>query len=74
MGQVELPDAPLGLLMMSATFCSSVLHLRAYDRHLLGPEVAFDMRRSFAHSNQQADVRFIIACLHMIEAEHDNGW
>ena len=44
----------------------------AHSRHLSGPEVAFDERRFFAHRDQQAVVRFILACLRMNEAEHDD--
>ena len=51
--------------------CPAFEQLRADSRHLFGPEVAFDMRRFFAHRDQHI-VRFILACLRMIEAEHDS--
>ena len=53
--------------------CPAFEQLRADSRHLFGPEVAFDMRRFFAHRDQQMVVRFILACLRMIKAEHDSG-
>ena len=52
--------------------CPVFEQLQADSRHLFGPEVAFDMRRFFAHRDQQAVVRFVPACLRMIEAEHDS--
>ena len=46
---------------------------QADNRHLFGPEVAFNMRCFFADRDQQAVVRFILACLQMNEAErHDD--
>ena len=53
--------------------CTAFKFLQADNQHLLGPEVAFDMRRFFAHRDQQAVVRFVLACLRVIEAEHDDG-
>ena len=52
--------------------CPAFEQLWADNRHLFGPEMAFDLRRFFAHRDQQAVVRFILAYLRMIEAEHDD--
>ena len=51
--------------------CSAFEPLRADNRHLFGPEVAFDMRRFFAHRDQQAVVRFVLACLRVVQTDHD---
>ena len=53
--------------------CSAFEPLRADNQHLFCPEVAFDMRRVFAHRDQQAVVRLVLACLRAIETDHDAG-
>lgn len=47
--------------------CPSFEHLRSQYRQLFGQEVAFDMRLFFAHKDQHAVVRFVLACLETLE-------
>ena len=49
----------------------SARRTKADNQHLSGPEGAFDMRRLFSHRDQQAVVRFVLACLRAIETGHD---
>ena len=47
--------------------CPLFEDLRRDNRHLFGREVAFDMRRFFAHKDQHAVVMYILGCLDLIE-------
>ncbi len=48
--------------------CPAFEHLRRDRRHLFGREVAFDMRRFFAHTDQRGVVFFVLDCLSLVEA------
>ena len=43
------------------------LPLRREHRQLFGQEVAFDMRRFFAHKDQRAVVMYILGCMRLID-------
>ena len=47
--------------------CPVFEDLRRNSRHLFCREVAFDMRRFFAHEDQHAVVMYILGCLHLID-------
>ena len=47
--------------------CPVFEDLRRNSRQLFGREVAFDMRRFFAHEDQHAVVMYILGCLHLID-------
>ena len=38
---------------------------------MFGSEVAFDMRRFFAHRDQRAVVMYILGCLRLVEHAHE---
>ena len=46
------------------------LDLRRTHSQLFGSEVAFDMRRFFAHTDQRAVVMYILGCLSLFEHAH----
>ena len=48
--------------------CPMFEDLRREHRHLFGQEVAFDMRRFFAHKDQRAVVMYILGCLCLIDS------
>lgn len=45
----QTPRQPCHTVYCVVFECPAFEHLRADSRHLFGPEVAFDMRRFFAH-------------------------
>ena len=47
--------------------CPVFEDLRREHRHLFGQEVAFDMRRFFAHKDQRAVVMYILGCMRLID-------
>ena len=46
--------------------CSIFEDLRRTHSQLFGSEVAFDIRRFFAHTDQRAVVMYILGCLSLI--------